>query len=402
VFQGKRILLIVSGGIAAYKCPELIRELTKAGFAVRCILTRAGQEFVTPMTLAALSGDKVYQDLFSLEDESAMGHIRLTREADLVVVAPATANLLAKMALGVADDLATTALLANDRPVMAVPAMNVAMWEDPATRANMAALEARGMAFAGPGEGDMACGEWGMGRMAEPPAIVEAVEAFFLRQGRLKGRRALVTSGPTVEAIDPVRFIANRSSGKQGHAIARALGRLGAETTLVSGPVNQPDPPGTTVVRVETAAQMLEACTLTLPVDVAVCAAAVADWRIAEPAPAKIKKKGPNQPPRLKLADNPDILATLGAAGKRRPALVVGFAAETGPVVENAAAKRISKGCDWILANDVSAGPGAFGGDDNTVHLISEEGIEHWPTMSKAEVGGRLAERIAQALEGAA
>ena len=394
--DSKRLLLIVSGGIAAYKSLEVIRRLRERGHAVRCILTKAGAEFVTPLSLAALSEDKVYDDLFSLTDESEMGHIRLSREADLVLVAPATASILAKMAAGIADDLATTALLATDCPVVVAPAMNVRMWEHPATQANMAVLEARGVRRIGPVEGDMACGEWGMGRMAEADAITAAVEDLFSGRGRLAGRRALVTSGPTHEALDPVRYLANRSSGKQGHAIARAFSRLGAETVLVSGPTGQPDPAGVETVHVETALEMLAACEKALPVDAFVAAAAVSDWRIAEPATDKIKK---GKAPPLDLVENPDILARLAGAGNRRPGLVIGFAAETETVVPNAAEKRRAKGCDWIVANDVSAGTGVFGGDTNTVHLITAEGVEHWPPLAKDAVAERLASRVADALD---
>jgi phosphopantothenoylcysteine decarboxylase / phosphopantothenate---cysteine ligase len=403
----KRILLIVAGGIAAYKCLEVIRRLREQGIAVRCILTDAGARFVTPLSLAALSEDTVYTELFSLKDESEMGHIRLSREADLVVVAPATANLLARMAAGIADDLATTALLATDKPVLVAPAMNVRMWDHAATQANFGTLAARGVRSVGPGEGDMACGEWGMGRMAEPDQIVAAVLSFFAADGtirapetpRLRGRRALVTSGPTYEPIDPVRYLANRSSGKQGHAIAGALARLGAATTLVSGPTHLPDPPGVHVVRVETAEEMLAACREGLPADVAVCAAAVCDWRVAEVAAEKLKKQAGAPAPSLTLTENPDTLAAISGAGVLRPRLVVGFAAETSDIIANARAKREKKGCDWIVANDVSTGSGTFGGDANTVHLIAGEKAEAWPAMSKEAVAARLAARIADALE---
>jgi len=401
VLQGKRILLIVSGGIAAYKGLDLIRRLRERGAGVRCVLTRAGEQFVTPLSLAALSEHPVHRDLFSLTEESEMGHIRLSREADLVLVAPATANILAKMAGGLADDLASTLLLATTAPVMVAPAMNVRMWHHAATQANLKTLEGRGILRVGPTEGAMACNEYGMGRMADVDDLLAAIEAFFGAGGRLAGRRAIVTSGPTREPIDPVRYIANRSSGKQGHAIAAALQRLGAAVTLVSGPTAEPDPPGVTMVRVETAADMLAACKAALPADVAVCAAAVADWRVAKPAAGKIKKTARGGPPALILAENPDILATLAAKGRRRPRLVVGFAAETDRVVENARAKRIRKGCDWIVANDVSAAAGTFGGDENRVHLIAGDGaagIETWPTLSKREVAERLARRIADAL----
>ena len=396
---GKRLLLVIAGGIAAYKCLELIRRVRERGASVRCILTAAGQQFVTPLSVAALTEDKVYSDLFSLTDESEMGHIRLSREADLVVVAPATANILARMAAGMADDLATTALLATDKPVLVAPAMNVRMWEHPATQANLAILHTRGVSMVGPNEGDMACHECGFGRMAEPGEILTAIEAHFARGRRLSGLCALVTSGPTREPIDPVRFISNNSSGRQGHAIAEALARFGAETTLVAGPTALPDPPGIArVIRVETAAEMYAACHAVLPVDIAVCAAAVCDWRVAEPGTDKIKKRDGAPPPVLQFADNPDILASLGAAGDRRPCLLVGFAAETTNVIENARAKRARKGCDWIVANDVSPETGTFGGDRNTVHLVTANGLEDWPPMSKREVAERLVLRIADTI----
>ncbi len=398
MLQGKRILLIVSGGIAAYKSLDLIRRLRERGASVRCALTRGGAEFVTPLSLAALSEDKVYADLFSLTAESEMGHIRLSREADLLLVAPATANILAKMAAGLADDIATTALLATDKPVMVVPAMNVRMWEHAATRANVATLERRGVLRVGPVAGDMACGEYGEGRMSDVPDIVAAVVKFFATPaaGRpLAGRRALVTSGPTREPIDPVRFIANHSSGKQGHAIAEALSRLGAETILVSGPVTLPDPQGLAVVHIESARDMLKACEQALPVDVAVCAAAVADWRVKDAKDQKIKKKN-GKIPTLTLVENPDILKMLSTAtGNRRPSLVVGFGAETEDIVKNATEKRRRKGCDWLLANDVSPESGTFGGDSNRLHLIHEGGVEDWPKMSKGDAATRLAQRVA-------
>ncbi len=394
MLSGKRILLIVAGGIAAYKTLELIRRLRDRGARARCILTSAGAEFVTPLSLAAISGDKVYGELFSLTDEAEMGHIELSRDADLLVVAPASADLLAKMAHGLADDLATTALLATDKPVLVAPAMNVRMWEHPATRANMARLRERGALTVGPNEGDMACGEYGFGRMAEPAEILQAIETALGAGGRLAGCRALVTSGPTHEAIDPVRYIANRSSGRQGHAIAAALARLGARTTLVSGPTSLPDPPGLTVVKVESARDMLEACRAALPVDVAVCAAAVADWRVEAESPQKLKKNGAVETA-LRLVANPDILATLSAAGNERPRLVVGFAAETEAVIENAQRKLAAKGCDWILANDVGAGRDTFGGPDNEIHMVAAGGVESWPRLGKDEVAARLAERIA-------
>jgi len=401
VLSGRRVLLVISGGIAAYKSLDLIRRLRERGCAVRCVLTKGGAQFVTPLSVAALSEDKVYQDIFSLTDESEMGHIRLSREADLVLVAPASADILAKMAAGLADNLATTLLLATDKPVMAAPAMNLRMWEHAATRANVETLRRRGVAFVGPVAGAMACGEWGLGRMAEVADILAAVEAFFGAGGPLAGRRAVVTSGPTHEAIDPVRYIANRSSGKQGHAIAAALARLGAEVTLVTGPVDLPDPAGLRTVHVESAEQMLAACRAALPADIAVCAAAVADWRVAAQAAQKRKKEEGAPPPVLELVPNPDILATLAGAGAERPALVVGFAAETEKVVEHALAKRARKGCDWIVANDVSAATGTFGGDANTVHLITDAGVEDWPRESKQAVAERLAARIAERLGGA-
>lgn len=392
----RRILLIVGGGIAAYKSLLLVRELQQQGDAVRSVLTGAGARFVTPLSLQALTGEKVYSDLFSLDDESEMGHIRLSREADLLIVAPATADLLARMRAGIADDLATTVLLATDKPVLVAPAMNVRMWEHPATVDNLAALRRRGIHVVGPDSGEMACGEYGPGRMAEPAAIAAAAASAMLgAAGQLAGCRALVTSGPTWEAIDPVRYIANRSSGRQGHAIAHALAAAGARTTLVSGPTRLADPPGVRVVQVETAREMLEACRTALPVDVAVCAAAVADWRVAHPAGNKLKKDGAGSMPGLELVENPDILATLSQTGPRRPGLVIGFAAETEQVIDHAADKLRRKGCDWILANDVSASQGVFGGDDNTVHLVTADQVESWPRMAKAEVAARLARRIA-------
>ena len=398
--NGKRLLLIVSGGIAAYKTLELIRRLRERGATVRCVLTAGGAQFVTPLALAALSEDKVYGDLFSLTDEAEMGHIQLSRDADLLVVAPATADILAKMAGGLADDLASTVLLATDKPVLVAPAMNVRMWQHAATQANLALLESRGVHRVGPNEGDMACGEYGPGRMAEPHEIVDAVAALLagagaaLPGGRLAGRRAIVTSGPTHEPIDPVRYIANRSSGKQGHAIASALARLGADTRLVTGPTSEPDPPGVTVSHVVTARDMLAACEDALPADIAVCAAAVADWRAASEAGQKVKKTG-KQSHSLKLVENPDILASLSAAGNRRPALVVGVAAETENVVAHATSKLARKGCDWIVANDVSAATGTFGGESNTVHLIRGDTVDDWPAMSKQAVGEQLAATIA-------
>jgi phosphopantothenoylcysteine decarboxylase/phosphopantothenate--cysteine ligase len=393
--NGKRILLIVAGGIAAFKAQELVRALRKRGAAVRCVLTAAGAKFVTPMALQVLTEDKVYTDLFSLTDENEMGHIELSREADLLVVAPATANILARMAAGLADDLATTVLLATDKPVLAAPAMNVRMWTHAATVANVETLRRRGIHFVGPNDGVMACNEYGPGRMSEPEEIVAAIESLLTTEKPLLGKSALVTSGPTREAIDPVRYISNHSSGKQGHAIAAALAQLGAEVTLVSGPVTVPDPAGVTVVKIDSADQMLAACLAAGKVDVAVCAAAVADWKMAKPAKAKIKKQPGAAPPALELTPNPDILATLSRRGPSRPALVVGFAAETENLVANAIEKRTRKGCDWIVANDVSPATGTFGGERNTVHLITAEGVQAWPTLSKDRVAMQLAGAIA-------
>jgi phosphopantothenoylcysteine decarboxylase/phosphopantothenate--cysteine ligase len=388
----KRVLLIVGGGIAAYKALELTRLLRKAGVGVRPILTAAGAQFVTPLSLSALAEDKVYSELFSLTDEAEMGHIELSRSADIVVVAPATADLMAKAANGLAGDLASTTLLATDKPVLMAPAMNVRMWENAATRRNLATLRADGVAFVGPDEGAMACGEFGAGRMAEPAAIFEAIMAALGSGGPLSGKRAVVTAGPTAEPIDPVRLITNRSSGKQGYAIASALAALGAEVTLVSGPTALAAPAGVRRVQVETACQMLAACEAALPADIAVCVAAVADWRPQSLNGSKIKK-GADGPPALSLVENPDILATLSKSN-RRPKLVVGFAAETDDVEANAAAKLQRKGCDWIVANDVGEG-GTLGGDDNAVAIVSAGGIERWDRMAKGEVARRLAARIA-------
>lgn len=392
-----RVLLIVSGGIAAFKSLELVRLLRKSGHAVTAVLTEGGAQFVTPLSLQALTEEKVYSALWSLTDESEMGHIQLSRSADLVVVAPASADILAKMAAGLAGDLASTVLLATDKPVLVAPAMNVRMWQHAATMANMATLQSRGVAVIGPDEGVMACNEFGPGRLAEPPVILRAIEAMLAPAGVLAGKHALVTSGPTHEPIDPVRYIANRSSGQQGHAIAAALARLGATVTLVSGPVSVPDPAGVTMRRVETAAEMLAACEAALPADVAVFAAAVADWRVAESSAQKIKKSGADGPA-LTLIPNADILALLSQPGPRRPRLVIGFAAETERVVEHAMAKRARKGCDWIVANDVSPATGIMGGAANEVQVISESGAEAWPMMSKVAVAERLAGRIAAAL----
>ncbi len=391
----KRVLLIVGGGIAAYKALELTRLLRKAGIGVRPILTAAGAQFVTPLSLSALAEDKVYSELFSLTDESEMGHIELSRSADLVVVAPATADLMAKAANGLAGDLASTTLLATDKPVLMAPAMNVRMWEHPATRRNLERLKADGVLFVGPDEGAMACGEYGPGRMAEPPAIFEAVTVALAGAAArpLAGRKAIVTAGPTAEPIDPVRMITNRSSGKQGYAIAGALAGLGAEVVLVSGPTALAAPAGVRRVEVETAREMLAACEEALPADIAVCVAAVADWRPKSLNGSKIKK-GAGGPPVVTLVENPDILATLAAAAQR-PKLVVGFAAETDSVEAHAKAKLARKGCDWIVANDVSVA-GVMGGDENAVAIVTRSGIERWERMAKGEVARRLAQRIAE------
>jgi phosphopantothenoylcysteine decarboxylase/phosphopantothenate--cysteine ligase len=397
MLAGKRILLIIGGGIAAYKALELIRRLRDAGAAVSPVLTAAGAEFVTPLSVAALAGAAVHRDLFDLTAEAEMGHIRLSRAADLVVVAPATADLMARMAAGIANDLATTLLLATDKPVLIAPAMNLRMWDHPATRRNLERLRADGVLVVGPEEGPMACGEFGPGRMAEPPAILAAIAAA-LGPKPLAGRRVLVTSGPTHEPIDPVRYIANRSSGAQGTAIAAALADLGAAVTFVTGPAAVPPPPGVRVVRVETAQQMLEATLAALPAEAAVFAAAVADWRVADAADRKMKKDGTGALPTLRLAENPDILATVSRMAEGRPRLVVGFAAETDDVVANATAKRLRKGCDWIVANDVRPETGIMGGTENAVTLVTEAGAEAWPRMSKDAVARALAGRIAAAL----
>ncbi len=387
----KRILLIVGGGIAAYKACELVRLCRKAGIGVKVVLTEGGSHFVTPMTLAALSENQVYTTLWDLKDETEMGHIQLSREADLVVVAPATADLLAKMAAGLADDLATTLLLATDKPVLAAPAMNVRMWQHAATIRNVARLRADGVTILEPDEGPMACGEYGPGRLPEPEAILAAIQSFGVNR-RLNGKHILVTAGPTHEPIDPVRYIANRSSGRQGFAIAEALARLGARVTLVSGPVTLATPAGVTRIDVETAREMADAVATALPADAAVMVAAVGDWR-AEAAAQKLKKGA--APPSLALSENPDILASL-TQNPHRPKLVVGFAAETERVIEHATAKRTRKGADWIVANDVSGD--VMGGEANTVHLVTAAGVEHWDRLPKAEVARRLAERIADAL----
>ena len=388
---GRRVLLVIGGGIAAYKALELIRLIRKEGGAVRAVITAGGEKFVTPLSVQALCEDRVHTDLFSLTGESEMGHIQLSRSADLVVVAPASADLLAKMAAGMADDMATTLLLATDKEVLVAPAMNVRMWTHPATVANLETLLRRGVSVVGPEEGPMACGEFGPGRLAEPAAILEAIVARLDGERTLAGRHVVVTSGPTHEPIDPVRYIANRSSGRQGHAIAAALARRGARVTLVSGPVALADPAGVAVVRVETALEMRAAVLAALPADAAVFCAAVADWRV-EAQGRKIKKTG--APPALALVENPDILAEVSRLEGRRPRLVVGFAAETGDLVAQATAKRARKGCDWIVANDVGAGTGIMGGAENEVVLITEAGAEPWPRAGKDAVADRLAERI--------
>ena len=396
MLASKRILLIIGGGIAAYKTLDLIRRLRERGASVTPVLTRAAEEFVTPLSVSALAGEKVYRDLFDLTDEAEMGHIQLSRSADLVVVAPATADLMGKMAGGLANDLASTLLMATDTPVLCAPAMNVRMWDHPATRRNLAQLQADGVRFVGPNEGDMACGEFGPGRMSEPLEIVAAIEAA-LGDGPLSGKRVLVTSGPTHEPIDPVRYIANRSSGAQGAAVARALAALGAEVIFVTGPADVPPPDGVQVVPVETAQQMSDAVDAALPVDAGVFAAAVADWRVASASDQKLKKSRDGLPT-LEFAENPDILKRVAQMDQGRPPLVVGFAAETDNVVDHATAKRARKGCDWIVANDVSPATGIMGGSENAVTLISEDGAEEWPRMAKDQVAQKLAARIADAL----
>ena len=398
--QGKRVLLIVGGGISAYKNLELVRRLKERGVSVRTILTKGGAEFVTPLSLSVLSEGKVFTDLFDLKDEAEIGHIRLSREAELIVVAPTTADLLAKMAHGLADDLATAVLLATDKRVLVAPAMNVRMWQHVATRRNVARLREDGIAFVGPNEGEMACGEYGPGRMAEPGEIIDAIATLLGASAvPLAGRRVLITSGPTQEPIDPVRYIANRSSGKQGHALARAAAALGAGVTLVSGPVAIADPEGVHVVKVETAHEMLAAVLDALPADIAICAAAVADWRAADEATHKLKKQNQGGETILKLAQNPDILATVAGLGANRPRLVIGFAAETENLIANATTKHRVKGADWMVANDVWPGTGAMGGDHTQVHLVTPAGVEDWPPMSKYEMAARLLARASEALQ---
>jgi phosphopantothenoylcysteine decarboxylase/phosphopantothenate--cysteine ligase len=396
MLAGKRILLIIGGGIAAFKSLDLIRRLRERGATVTPVLTKSAEQFVTPLSVSALAAEKVYRDLFDLTDEAEMGHIELSRAADLIVVAPATADLMAKMAGGHANDLASTVLMATDKRVLIAPSMNVRMWEHPATQRNLATLAADGILTVGPDNGDMACGEYGPGRMSEVPAIIGAIEAAF-GDGPLAGKHVLVTSGPTHEPIDPVRFIANRSSGAQGTAIANALSALGADVTFVTGPADAPRPKGVKVVEVETAREMLEAVENTLPADAAVFAAAVADWRMAKETNSKIKKDGKGLP-KLDFKENPDILATVSKMKKGRPQLVVGFAAETDDVFENASAKRKRKGCDWIVANDVSPETGIMGGTENAVTVISDEGADVWPRLDKRQVAQRLAVKIAETL----
>ena len=399
--EPKRILLIIGGGIAAYKSLELIRLCRKAGIAVTPILTRAGAEFVTPLSVSGLAGEKVYTDLFDLTDEAEMGHIQLSRVADLVVVAPATADLMAKMAAGLANDLASTALMATDKPVLIAPAMNVRMWQHPATQRNIATLKQDGVLFTGPEEGDMACGEFGPGRMSEPADILAAIERFYgsdqpgLPHGPFTGRKVVITAGPTHEPIDPVRYIANRSSGKQGYALAEAAIALGAEVALVSGPVHLPVPPGVELIQVETAREMLAAVEGELPCDIAIFCAAVADWRTASDAKQKMKKDGSGKVPSLELTENPDILKTIGHLKKDRPPLVIGFAAETENVIGNAQKKLKAKAADLIVANDVSHEGGVMGGSENSVHLVGKDDVESWDRMSKQEVARKLMDRFA-------
>jgi phosphopantothenoylcysteine decarboxylase/phosphopantothenate--cysteine ligase len=395
--RGKSVLLVIGGGIAAYKALELIRRLAERGVKTRAILTSAGTQFVTPLSVAALTGNRVFSDLFSLTDESEMGHIELSRAADLVVVAPATADLMGKLAAGLANDLASTALIATDKPILMAPAMNVRMWQSPPVRRNLETLKSDGVLFVGPGDGEMACGEFGPGRMAEPLEIIAAIEAALTNHGGpLNGLKALVTAGPTQEPLDPIRFLANRSSGKQGYAIAGALAAAGADVALVSGPVEIAPPPHVNLIKVGTAREMLRACEAQLPADIAVMSAAVADWRPESPASGKIKKDDGRAVPEIRLVENPDILATL-AKSSNRPRLLIGFAAETDHVRAHAGAKRERKGADWILANDVSAdgeGRSVMGGDRNQIHLITAETEESWPEMSKADVARRLVQHI--------
>ena len=393
----QRVLLIISGGIAAYKSLDLIRELNRLGISVRCILTKNASKFVTPLSLTALSKDTVYQDLFSISDENTMGHIQLSRNTDLLLVAPATANIIAKMSCGIADDLATTTLLATDKPVIIAPSMNVRMWSHASTQDNISVLVKRGVKIIGPEDGEMACGEFGLGRMSDIEKIGATLNNFFKTKttkaaGKLKGRKVVVTSGPTHEAIDPIRYITNHSSGKQGFAIARALHEQGATTTLITGPTQIPDPPGIYVKHITTAEEMLQSCLDCLPADIVVCTAAVSDWRIKNKYSEKIKKHGEGFS--LELIENPDILATVAGMKKNRPNLVIGFAAETQDLLENASIKLDKKGCDWILANNVSKDSGVFGGDNNQIKFISKNKIEEWPVLSKEAIGEKLTTRI--------
>jgi phosphopantothenoylcysteine decarboxylase/phosphopantothenate--cysteine ligase len=399
ILDDKRILLVVTGGIAAFKALELVRLIKANGINVRVVLTESGSKFVTPLSIQALTEDKVYTELFSLTDESEMGHIQLSRDADLILVAPATANILAKMRAGISDDLASTVLLATDKPVLVAPSMNVRMWEHAATQDNIGVLIKRGIEVLGPDVGAMACGEFGAGRMYEPAEIVQHVLSFLSLNKSLEGKTALVTSGPTLEPIDPVRFISNRSSGKQGYAMASALSKHGAKTTLVTGPTNLRDPLGVKVIKIETAADMLQACLDSLPADIAICAAAVADWHVVNNSEQKIKKRDTGSVSILELNENPDILKTLSQLDSNRPDLVVGFAAETENLLNNAVKKRKNKGCDWILANDVSESTGTFGGENNLVHLITDKGHEEWPLMLKEDVAIRLVEKIVKEIE---
>lgn len=400
--SAKRILLIIGGGIAAYKCLDLIRRLRERGHTVRAIMTKAAQQFVTPLSVAALTNERVFTDLFDLDDEREIGHIRLARDPDLIVVAPATADLIARMAGGHADDLATAILLATDKPVLVAPAMNPRMWLNPATRRNVEQLKRDGRLFIGPAVGEMAeRGEAGPGRLAEVPDLLAAIESALdaaAGHAPLAGRHVIVTSGPTHEPIDPVRYLANRSSGKQGHELAAAAAKLGADVTLISGPVNLPEPAGVRIVRVTTAMEMLEAVQAALPADIAIFAAAVADWRIATPSAEKLKKSAASTPPELKLSENPDILKTIAHLKKNRPTLVIGFAAETHDVLAHAKKKLKSKGADWVVANDVSPQTGIMGGDSNAIHLLTDAGVESWPEMSKTDVAARIVERAAKYL----
>ena len=395
IMTQKNILLIISGGIAAYKSLDLIRRLKKDGLSVRCILTKGGERFVTPLSVSALSENPVYTDLWSLKDEVEMGHIRLSREADLIVIAPASADLIGKMANGLADDLASTTLLAANKPIMMAPAMNHEMWNNPSVQKIIKTLQDRGITLIGPEEGDMACGEYGIGRMSEPEDITRSITDFFFNKP-LKGLKALVTSGPTYEALDPVRFIGNRSSGKQGHAIASELAQQGADVTLVHGPVSIPPPPHVRAIKIETAEQMKQACEEALPCDIAVCAAAVSDWRLETPDVQKIKKGDSQSPPHFQFQETPDILALL-SNHEQRPRLVIGFAAETENAISNAKTKLSKKGCDWILANDVSDQK-IFGSDETHITLISKEGTEDWGRQSKKECARSLAEKISESL----